>query len=101
MNRNRLHLPLLLQLMVGGASLESGGTAQQTVMEEFKPGVEPVLTLHPLTVEQTAREMRWIRGLVTLTLVQVMNLIASKYHVCTSLEIIFRYKVTSKPVGFA
>ena len=58
MNSNRLHLPLLLQLMVGGASLESGATAQRTVMEEFKPGKELALTLYQLTVEQTAREMQ-------------------------------------------
>ena len=81
--------------MVVGASLESGETAQPTVVEEFKPGVEPALTLHQLTEEQTARETPWKRELVTLTPVQVIDLMAFEYYYyfCTGSNIIFLYKV--------
>ena len=65
--------------MVSGVSLESGATAQHHVVEELKPGVEPALTLRQLTEEQTAREMLWKRGLVILTLVQVMDFKVHEY----------------------
>jgi len=49
----------------------SGANVQQTVVEELRPGAEPAVTLHQLTVEQNVWGMLLKRNLATLIPVQL------------------------------
>ena len=65
---------LISQLMAVGATLKTGRTVLQNVVEELELEVDPAPTLPQQIVVQIAWEMLKIRNLVTLVRAQVFNL---------------------------
>ena len=64
---------MIIQLMVDGANFLTGLSALILVEEEPRPGTEPALALHLLTVELTVRETALRRKNAILRTVKVMN----------------------------
>ena len=66
------HIPQSMEI---GVTSMSGATAQRSVVEDSKFGLEPAVILHQLIEEQSAWEMVKKRGRATLTHAQVSNLV--------------------------